>query len=194
VTFFNTDGLAFVGRPLTTARMTLRPYEAADLPGLHDLFGRDDVCRYLAWEAMDVDQARAKLEQRLGQTRINADGDPLLLAAIDAGTGRMIGEFMLHLKSARSGQGEIGWTIHPDLQGRGLATEGAWEMLRLGFDEVGLHRIEAGCDPRNVGSLRVMEHLGMRREAEFVENELVKGEWVGEIICAILGSEWRDRR
>jgi RimJ/RimL family protein N-acetyltransferase len=67
-------------------------------------------------------------------------------------------------------------------------------MLRLGFDEVGLHRIEAGCDPRNVGSLRVMEHLGMRREAEFVENELVKGEWVGEIICAILGSEWRDRR
>jgi RimJ/RimL family protein N-acetyltransferase len=38
-----------------------------------------------------------------------------------------------------------------------------------------------------------MEHLGMRREAELVENELLKGEWVGTVIGALLESEWRDR-
>jgi RimJ/RimL family protein N-acetyltransferase len=103
----------------------------------------------------------------------------------------MVGEFMLRLTSADSRQGEIGWSIHPDFQRRGLATEGAREMLRLGFDVLRLHRIVAACDPRNLGSLRVMEHLGMRREAHFVESEFLKGEWIGEIVCAVLEDEWR---
>jgi len=180
--------------PLRTARMTLRPYESGDLTALHDMFGREDVCRYLPWEPMDLDQARAKLEQRVAQTHIEADGDPLVLAAVEDATGHTVGEFMLRLWSASSRQGEIGWSIHPDAQGRGLATEGAREMLRLGFDEVGLHRIMAACDPRNVASLRVMEHLGMRREAEFVEHEFLKGEWIGEIVCAVLEAEWRLKR
>lgn len=178
--------------PLRTARMTLRTYEPGDFDGLRDMFAREDVCRYLPWKPMDVDQARAKHEQRLGQTRIEADGDALLLAAVDAATGRMIGEFMLRLNRTDSREGEIGWSIHPDFQGRGLAIEGAAEMLRLGFDQLDLHRIVATCDPRNVASIRVMEHLGMRREALFVASEFRKGEWADEMIYAILESEWRS--
>jgi RimJ/RimL family protein N-acetyltransferase len=145
------------------------------------------------WEPMGIEAARAKLEERLTETRLESDGDPMILAAIDVESGRTIGEFMLRLISRSSGQGEIGWSLHPDVQGRGLATEGGREMLRLGFEEHGFHRIVAGCDPRNVASLRVMERLGMRREAEFVESAFVKGEWVGEVVCAILESEWRQR-
>jgi len=180
--------------PFRTARMTLRTYERDDLDSFHDLYAREEVCRYLPWEPMDLDQARTKLEQRITQTRIESDGDPLVMVAVDSETGRPIGEFMLRLQSSQSRQGEIGWIIHPDVQGRGLATEGAGEMLRLGFDELGLHRIVAGCDPRNVASLRVMERLGMRREALFVEAEFVKGEWVDDVICAIRESEWRSGR
>jgi RimJ/RimL family protein N-acetyltransferase len=180
-----------LARPIRTARLTLRPYEVGDLAAIHDLFGREDVCRYLPWAPMNLEAARAKLEQRLQQHRIETDGDALMLVAADPETDRMIGELMLRLTSTRSGQGEIGWSIHPDVQGRGLATEAAGELLRLGFEELGLHRIFAGCDPRNAASLRVMEHLGMRREAAFVESEYLKGEWIGEIICAILAGEWR---
>jgi RimJ/RimL family protein N-acetyltransferase len=43
-----------------------------------------------------------------------------------------------------------------------------------------------------LASLRVMERLGMRREAQFVENEFLKGEWIGEIVCAMLETEWRE--
>ena len=155
------------------------------------MFGREDVCRYLPWTPMDLDQARAKLEGRVLQTHIETDGDPLVLVAEEIDTGRPVGEFMLRLKSLESRQGEIGWSLHPDAQGRGLATEGAREMLRLGFDELGLHRIVAGCDSRNTASLRVMERLGMRREAEFIDSEYFKGEWASEIVCAMLESEWR---
>ena len=180
--------------PLKTTRMTLRPYEMGDVEALHDMFGREDVCRYLQWAPMDLDQARAKVEQRVRQTHVEVDGDALLFAAVEDATGRVVGEFMLRLMSVKSRQGMIGWSIHPDVQGRGLATEGAREMLRLGFEEMGLHRIVADCDPRNVASLRVMEHLGMRREAQFLENELLKGEWIGEIVCALLEAEWRAGR
>ena len=127
--------------PRRTARLTLRAYEPGDLAFLHSMFGREDVCRYLPWTPMDIEQARAKLDQRLGQTHIEADGDPLVLAAEETATGRQVGEFMLRLKSVESRQGEIGWSLHPDAQGHGFATEGARELLRLGFDEAGLHRI-----------------------------------------------------
>ena len=177
--------------PLTTPRLILRHYEADDLGGLHDMFSREDVCRYLPWEPMDLDQARAKLERRLEQDHLEADGDPLILVAVDQATGRYIGELMLRLWSVTSRQGEIGWSFHPDVQGRGLATEGAREVLRLGFEVVGLHRIWAGCDARNAASLRVMERLGMRHEATYIDAELHKGEWATEIVYGLLEDEWR---
>ena len=178
--------------PLTTARLTLRPYRSSDLRAMHELFGRPDVSRYLNWEPMDLEQAQALLERRLTQTSVESDGDGILLAADETETGRTIGEFMLTLTSRDSRQGEIGWSIHPDVQGRGLATEGAREMLRLGFEELDLHRIVAECDPRNTASLKVMEHLGMRREAHFIEHEFLKGEWIGSVVSAILQTEWRE--
>ncbi|TAK01429.1 MAG: N-acetyltransferase [Chloroflexota bacterium] len=181
-------------RPVKTERMTLRPYEMGDVEALHAMFGREDVCRYLMWPPMDLDQARAKVEERVQQTHVEVDRDALLFAAVEDATGRMIGEFMLRVASLESRQGEIGWSLHPDVHGRGLATEGARELLRLGFDDLQLHRIVADTDPRNVASIRVMEHLGMRREAEFLENMFLKGEWTGEVVYALLEDEWRAGR
>ncbi|HEX6682905.1 MAG TPA: GNAT family protein [Candidatus Limnocylindrales bacterium] len=63
-------------------------------------------------------------------------------------------------------------------------------MLRLGFEELGLHRIIARIDERNEASARVLRRLGMRQEARLVENEWFKGEWSTEIDFAVLHSEW----
>ena len=183
-----------ISAPLRTARLTLRRYESDDLAALHDMFRREDVCRYLPWEPMDLEQATAKLEQRLQQTHVESDGDAIVLAAVEEATGRVVGELMLRLSSVSSRQGEVGWSFHPDVQGRGLATEGAREMLRLGFDDLGLHRIVAGSDERNAASVRVMERLGMRREALFLDSEFSKGEWADEVVYALLEDEWRAQR
>ncbi len=67
-------------------------------------------------------------------------------------------------------------------------------MLRLGFDDLGLHRIIGRCDARNTASARLMERLGMRREAHFRENEWFKGEWGDELIYAMLDREWSERQ
>jgi RimJ/RimL family protein N-acetyltransferase len=83
--------------------------------------------------------------------------------------------------------------LHPEHHGRGLAGEAAAVLLRLGFEDLGLHRVigrfDGRCDGRNTASAKVMERLGMRREAHFRQNELVKGEWCDELVYAILAEE-----
>ena len=83
--------------------------------------------------------------------------------------------------------------FHPEHHGRGYATEATAELLRLGFEELGLHRMYGRLDARNSASARVLEKLGMRHEAQLVENEWVKGEWTDEAIYAMLDREWEAR-
>jgi RimJ/RimL family protein N-acetyltransferase len=66
-------------------------------------------------------------------------------------------------------------------------------MLDFGFGTLGLHRVWGDCDPRNEASVRVQRKLGMRQEAHFRENALIKGEWVDSLIHAILDREWAAR-
>ncbi len=65
-------------------------------------------------------------------------------------------------------------------------------VLDFAFGPIGLHRVIGRLEQRNVGSVRVLEKLGMRREAHLVENEWVKGEWQSELVYAILAREWGD--
>jgi RimJ/RimL family protein N-acetyltransferase len=114
----------------------------------------------------------------------------LHLAADLRATGEMVGHFSLFFASREHLQGEVGFVMHPDHHGHGYATEGARLMLRLGFEDLGLHRIVGRCDARNTSSARLMERLGMRREAHLLENEFVKGEWTDELVYAMLDREW----
>jgi RimJ/RimL family protein N-acetyltransferase len=66
-------------------------------------------------------------------------------------------------------------------------------LLDLAFGPVGLHRVVGQCDGRNAASARLMTSLGMRREAEFISNEFVKGEWTDELVFALLEDEWPQR-
>ena len=67
-------------------------------------------------------------------------------------------------------------------------------MLRLGFEHYRLHRIIGRIDARNTPSARVLERLGMRREAHFVRNEFIKGEWTDEVVYAMLEDEWQSQQ
>ena len=104
-----------------------------------------------------------------------------------------MGEFVLILRSVEHRGGELGYVLHPDFQGRGLATEGARHMLGIAFDKLRLHRVIARIDARNPASAGVLRKLGMRHEAHLVQNELFKGEWGDEDDFAMLRSEWDAR-
>lgn len=176
----------FEGR---TPRMRLRPHTLDDYDAFADLHGREVVARYLPWDARDATASRAALDRHQVMT-LEKDGDGITLAGIDVETGRLVGEFVLVLRNVEHRGGELGYVLHPDFEGRGLATEGARAMLQVGFEVLGLHRVVARIDPRNTASAALLDRLGMRREALLVQNEWFKGEWGDEADYALLEDEW----
>lgn len=179
--------------PIHTARLTLRLFTHDDLQALHAIHSLPEVARYLYWPARDLEQTAQALETKIGQSELRAEGQALCLAIELTTTGELIGDGVLIWHSRLHRAGEIGYILHPRHHGRGYATEAAEVLLTLGFDGLGLHRITGRLDGRNTASARVLQRLGMRREAHLVENETVKGEWTDEVIYAILSREWRAR-
>jgi len=178
--------------PLETERLLLRAFTPEDFDAVFAMQSRPDVARYLYWEPRTEPEVRTSLGMKVESRAIRADGDTLSVAAALRSTGELIGDCNLTLLSAEHGQGEIGFVFHPDHHGRGYATEASRQLLRIAFEDVGLHRVVGRLEARNAPSARVLEKLGMRREAHLVENEWVKGEWQSEIVLAILDREWRE--
>jgi RimJ/RimL family protein N-acetyltransferase len=174
----------------------LRPYTMDDLDAVHDMQSRPEVTRYLLFDVRDRDEALTALRERVASGQPGHEGgDPLLaLAVVLPPAGPVIGEVVLFAHSREHRQGELGYIFHPDHGGRGYATEAARAMLGIGFDSYGLHRIVGRLDARNTASARVLERLGMHREAHFVQNELIKGEWTDEFVYAMLEDEWSSAR
>ena len=179
--------------PIATERMIIRPFAPGDLDALVAIHGDERVVRYLPWGVRDRAELAGVLEEKTRRTRVEREGDGLNLAGVDAQTGALVADLSLMWRSAEHQQGEVGYILHPDHEGHGYATEGARAMLALGFDGLGLHRIYGRIDARNDASARVLERLGMRREAHLVENEHLKGEWTDEVVYALLAREWVTR-
>ncbi len=177
--------------PIETERLLLRPFTRGDLDEVFAYRSRADVCRYLFDEPMTRETCAETIQARVGQLSLEQDGDRIVLAVVVRETVELVGEVSLILRSADARQGEIGYILHPRAQGHGYATEAAGALLRLGFEGARMHRIHARCHAPNLPSARVMERLGMRREAHFRHHALTKGTWDEEFIYAILDDEWR---
>jgi RimJ/RimL family protein N-acetyltransferase len=115
------------------------------------------------------------------------------LAVELATTREFLGDVSLTLGPPEHRQAEMGFVFHPGHHGQGYATEAAAAVVALAFGAYDLHRVYGRLEARNLASARVLEKLGMRREAHLVENEWVKGEWQSEIVYALLAREWRER-
>ena len=180
--------------PIETARLRLRPFTRGDVDAVYDYRRRDDVARYLFDVPLSREECALAVQQRIGQIALEADEDKIILGVELAEAGTLIGEVSLILRNLDARQGEVGWIFHPDYQGHGYATEAAVALLDLAFGQGDMHRVMARCDARNTSSAKLMERLGMRREAHFREHALFKGEWDEEFVYAILEDEWPQKR
>lgn len=180
--------------PIETERLRLRPFTRGDVDAVFAYRRREDVARFLFDEPMTRESCAEAVQARVGQTAFDDEGDKIFLAVERRDDLAMIGEVSLILRSTEARQAELGYIFHPDFHGFGYATEAGEALLRLGFEGAGMHRIYARCDVHNSASARVMERLGMRREAHFREHMRVKGAWDEELIYAMLEDEWQARR
>lgn len=178
--------------PIRTERLVLRPFTEHDEADMLEFESRPDVARFLFNEPRTPQDNARELADRRARTSLTRAGD-VLLPAVEY-QGKVIGWVQLIWLDEAARQGEFGYVLHPGYHGRGLATEAAVEMLRIGFDRLGLHRIIGRCEARNTASRRVMERIGLRQEAEFRDSLIFKGEWGSECVYAMRADEWRASR
>jgi RimJ/RimL family protein N-acetyltransferase len=177
--------------PIETSRLRLRPFARADVDAVYEYRRREDVARYLFDGPMSHESVAEALQMRVGQEALDGEGSKIFLAVEAKSHHGLIGEVSLILRDAANRQGEVGYIFHPDHHGKGYATEAARALLEMGFGGAGLHRMYARCAAANTASWRVMERVGMRREAHFREHIFVRGAWDEEFVYAILEDEWR---
>jgi RimJ/RimL family protein N-acetyltransferase len=180
--------------PLRTARLTLRTMTEADIDDVHAYQSRADVCRYLPFEPRSRDEVAEKVASYAEAIALNGDDDfwQLAIERVED-PDRVIGDVYFTIRSAANASAEIGWTLHPDHAGRGYMTEAAGAVLQIAFGNIGLHRVVAQLDRRNEASVALCTRLGMRKEANFIEDLWFKGEWSDTAVYAILDREWAAR-
>ena len=179
--------------PYRTERLLLRHFTPHDLEPFMAMHSDPEIVRYVPYPPLTRDEAEERLRTIASMTAIDDEAQNLRFAVVLPETDELIGDVSMWSSPSDRLQAEIGYVFNPRFHGRGYATEAATELLRIGFEEAGLHRITANADARNAASIRVMERVGMRREAHFVQGAHKKGEWVDEVEYGILADEWRNR-
>jgi len=175
---------------LETPRLRLRPYRAddADAEAMFALYSDPRVMRYWSFPPwVELAQARTYLTQALAGMD---SGEIFPWAVADRDSDRLIGALTLFSLHAQQLRAEVGYSLSPDHQGRGLASEALRCGLAHAFDQLGLVRVEADIDPRNEPSWRLLEKLGFQREGLLRQRWRVNGEICDTAFYGLLAEEF----
>ncbi len=175
---------------LETERLILRKFHESDFPIVYDWLGNSENMKYRMGEARSEDETHKYLNWAIS----SADSDECTdfeFAAVLKETGELIGATSLF---RLTDEPELGWTVHRKYWCQGFGTEMGKALLNFGFETLSLRRIIAGCNAENRASYRIMEKIGMRREAHFIKaqrgNSALNYEWCDRFQYAILKEEW----
>jgi len=163
----------------------LRPLAAEDWAAVHQWANHEQVYRYQAWGPNTESETREFV--RVAAEAWGAPDQTWYVYAIRF-EGMLVGNCDLRLRGGE--QGEIGYLLHPDHWGRGVATAAAQRLIELGFTQHGLHRIYATCDPRNTTSAAVLQRVGMTHEGRLRENLRIRDGWRDSDLYSVLVHEW----
>jgi RimJ/RimL family protein N-acetyltransferase len=173
--------------PLLLGDLTLRRLRFEDAADVLAYRGDPVVARQQYWEPYAPEAVLALLANQ-AHVHPGMIGVPLVLGV--EYEGKVVGDFALTFNIPEHLQGEVGFNFNQGYTGRGLATRGLAAALGFGFVQLGLHRITAAAFTENERAWRLMERVGMRREAHFVQDGFVRGRWVDVFGYAMLADEW----
>ena len=175
---------------LNTARLRLDALRPADANVLFGYRTDPDVSRFQSWRPASVAEA-ADFIERQADASLHTTDSWFQRAIRFREDGTLIGDLGVHLPPDAEGSIEFGVSIAPTHQCRGYACEAVRALFERAFGQWGRQRIHALVDPRNLASMAMLRPLGMRQEAHHRESLRLHGEWVDDVVFALLASEWR---
>jgi ribosomal-protein-alanine N-acetyltransferase len=171
-------------------RIYLREFMSSDWLDVHAYASQEIVCRFQPWGPNTEDQSEAFVNQIIVDTS-EINRTRFVFAIVEKSTEKMIGAGEFNIRCFTNKNGEIGYIVHPDYWGKGIATDVAKLLVNFGFKEFQLHRIYATCDPRNIGSSKVLAKIGMTQEGRLRDALLVKDGWRDSLVFGILEDDWK---
>jgi len=169
---------------LSTKRLLLRRITMADAQDIFAYSRDPEVSRHVLWDThRTIHDSRAYIRYILRQYR---QSDPSSWGIELTATGRLIGTIGFMWWNRENNSAEIGYSLSRAYWNQGLMTEALREVIRFGFEEMRLNRIEAQYETSNPASGRVMEKAGMRKEGVLRGRLYNKGAYVDVALHAIL--------
>ena len=179
---------------LETPRLILRRFTDNDLEPFLAYRSDPEVSRYQGWSEPYTREMAEEFIREMKTRQPGKLGQWFQWAIELRASGEMLGDCAFYLLERDASQAEIGVTLSRAHQGQGYAQEAIQRLLEYLFDDLGLHRVCANCDPENLPAWQILERMGFRREAYFVESLWFKGRYASEYWYAMLSLEWLATR
>ena len=170
---------------LETERFVMRKLVSDDTDALFPTLSDARQCRYLTRAAFST-------HQELANWLCDPDWNGRSWSAFDKTDGNLAARIVAVPVDEHTA--EIGYITVMDRQGQGIAYECARRLMTHLFEVEGHHRLTAGTDPRNIASNRILEKLGFRREAHYIQSIKTHIGWCDEYYWGLLANEWRELR
>ena len=173
---------------IETERLRLDPLRPDDAAALFAYRGDPEVARYQGWRPADVTEAADFIAGQAQRTFGHAGWYQLALRA--RADGELLGDLGIRFPAGTDEAIEFGVTLRPSSQGKGYAREAMAALVDRAFGAWGYRRLVCSVDPRNTASVALCRSLGLRAEAHHVESLWFRGEWVDDLVFALLAREW----
>jgi RimJ/RimL family protein N-acetyltransferase len=175
---------------IETQRLVLRELNKDDFASIHSYASDYEVSQYLPWgpnsEADTQSFLNKIIEYQYDSPRYDYE-----ISVVTKEDNKLIGICGIHISNPGNREGWIGYCYNKEYWGNGYASEAAKGIIEFGFTSLDLHRIFATCDPNNIGSAKVLEKIGMKREGHLRENKWQKGKWRDSFVYSILEHEYK---
>ncbi|WP_323702976.1 GNAT family protein [Mammaliicoccus sp. Dog046] len=162
----------------------LRDLKQSDIDDIHAFNAKPEVSQYQVWEPQTYEETEAFVNMLL-----NRDENWMYNVIVDADKDKVIGAVQL-VSDTKNQSAELGYIVHPDYWGNGIATDIGRTIIKYGFKVLKLNRIWASTDIRNTASEIVLQKLGMKHEAILRQNVKLKDGFRDSLIYGILKEEY----
>jgi ribosomal-protein-alanine N-acetyltransferase len=179
------------GNKLKSERIELRLLELSDLKSIHSLHSLPETDEFNALGIpKNIDETKSIIEPWIAENNVSEIKN-YTFAIQQNDNEKFIGVLGLKLWSKKHRRGEIWYKIHSDYWRKGFATESVNLILDYGFNTLKLHRIQAGCAVDNIGSIKVLEKVGMIKEGRGRKLLPLKSGWSDNFEYSILETDVR---
>lgn len=175
--------------PLITERLELNRLEMKDKDDFFEYRSLPAVYKYQTFKPKVIEDVMEFINGI--ENNPNIPSSWFQLGILLRSGHKLIGDIGIHFLD--DAQAEIGFTLSPVYQSKGYAIEAVTAVFNFIFFDLLKHRVIASVDPDNLKSIKLLEALGMRKEAHFVESFRMEDKWCDELIYSILDYEWKAR-